>query len=459
VNGIAIYFRLCSGLASVAVDLISRYCGLIFPCRWTFLAVIYIWSVTEGEQRFDTHTDNLLNFIRFWQADGESKKTSIRVKESMNQMTERGEYTGGVTPFGYTTLPSNRFNKRGKELVDIVVDQTEAPIVRMIFDKSVREGYGSHRLAALLNEMGIKTHNGSGFQCNTVNRILKNRMYCGCYTSGNIVSPHLPQLQIIDEGMFDQAQRIIAERSNRQEQRTQIALNTKGKTLLSGNIYCAHCGSHMIATSAVDKHTRKDGSVYEKRRQQYICCNKARNSRACEGQSVYASNKIDGAIVQIINDYLARIKTTAKSVALEKRYQTEIIEKKAEQREVSQENRKLKDSLAQLSAEISKSLTGDSTFTPDMLSMAIDNMKAELQKSDDKLAQLNYEINNSQGAMKKLDHYYDQFNNWASEFSDATLEERKMIVCSLVREVKVSRGYELDVVMDMNYEQFLSLME
>ena len=29
--------------------------------------------------------------------------------------------------------------------------------------------------------------------------------------------------------------------------------------------------------------------------------------------------------------------------------------------------------------------------------------------------------------------------------------------CNLIREVKVSRGYELDVVMDMNYEQFLSV--
>ena len=58
--------------------------------------------------------------------------------------------------------------------------------------------------------------------------------------------------------------------------------------------------------------------------------------------------------------------------------------------------------------------------------------------------------------MKKLDHYYDQFSNWASEFGDATLEERKMIVCNLISEVKVSRGYELYVVMDMNYKQFLS---
>jgi hypothetical protein len=59
--------------------------------------------------------------------------------------------------------------------------------------------------------------------------------------------------------------------------------------------------------------------------------------------------------------------------------------------------------------------------------------------------------------MKKLDHYYDQFDSWADEFEDATPEARKMIVCNLIREVKVSRGYELDVVMDMNYKQFLSL--
>ena len=88
--------------------------------------------------------------------------------------------------------------------------------------------------------MNIKTHNGSGFQCNTVNRILKNRTYCGYYISGDITSPHLPHLQIIDEETFDLAQKIISQRLIKNEQKTQIAMNTKGKTLLSGNIYCAN---------------------------------------------------------------------------------------------------------------------------------------------------------------------------------------------------------------------------
>jgi len=95
-------------------------------------------------------------------------------------------------------------------------------------------------------------------------------------------------------------------------------------------------------------------------------------------------------------------------------------------------------------------------FTPDILSAAFDNAKEELLHNDDKLALLNYKLNNSQGAMKKLDHYYEQFRGWAEIFDDATMEERKMIICQLIREIRVSRGYELDIVFDIKYEQFLS---
>jgi len=33
-----------------------------------------VWSVKEGEQRFDHHVDKLTNYIRYWQASGESKE-------------------------------------------------------------------------------------------------------------------------------------------------------------------------------------------------------------------------------------------------------------------------------------------------------------------------------------------------------------------------------------------------
>jgi len=158
----------------------------------------------------------------------------------------------------------------------------------------------------------------------------------------------------------------------------------------------------------------------------------------------------------IVREYLARIQTTAKSIALEKRYQTEIAEMEELKREVQQENIKLKEQLDGLTAEISKSLIGESKFTPDVLSGAIEGVKGKIKSTEEKLAQLNYGLNNSQGAMKKLDVYYEQFQGWAVEFEDAKLEQRKMIICQLVREIRVARGYELDIVLDMNYEQFLA---
>ena len=36
--------------------------------------------------------------------------------------------------------------------MEIIVDDTEAEIVRMIFDMTVKEGYGSYRMSAFLNE-------------------------------------------------------------------------------------------------------------------------------------------------------------------------------------------------------------------------------------------------------------------------------------------------------------------
>ena len=78
--------------------------------------------------------------------------------------------------------------------MDILVDDDEVPIVKKIFEMTVKEGYGSDRMADYLNSHGIRTHNNSKFQCNTVNRILKNRIYCDYLVSGGVASPCIERL-------------------------------------------------------------------------------------------------------------------------------------------------------------------------------------------------------------------------------------------------------------------------
>lgn len=158
-----------------------------------------------------------------------------------------------------------------------------------------------------------------------------------------------------------------------------------------------------------------------------------------------------------LRDYLAKIKSTPKDIALEKRYKSEISEHRRKQTKLEKEIEKLKRQVVELSAEIGRSLLGESRFTPDMLSTSIDNTNDLLNKKEIELNNLKYKLANQQNAMGRLDFYYSQFITWADEFDNSTMEQKKMIACQLIKEVKVARGYEIEIVFDLNYEQFLSL--
>ena len=122
-----------------------------FVVEWFVKNGIEVWSAMEGQQRFDSHVDKLMNYIRYWQASGESLKTSVRVKTRLSQLTEEGLYTGGSIPFGYKLENKGRVNKRNREVFDLAVDENEAEIIHLIFHKYVDEGYGAQRLCRFLH--------------------------------------------------------------------------------------------------------------------------------------------------------------------------------------------------------------------------------------------------------------------------------------------------------------------
>ena len=222
-----------------------------FIVEWFVKQGVEVWSAQEGQQRFESEADRLMNWIRYWQASGESRKTSMRVKTRLHQLTADGIYTGGPTPFGYELVKSGKFNKRNKELMDIVINEEEAPLVRMIFDMTVKEGYGSHRLATFLNEKGIRTHNGAKFQYNTINRMLRNKIYCGYFVSGDVhrdakTSDH-------DEDIYDRAQYILDQRSERKV-KAAYRSHDQGHTMFRQRLLCAlrlQMNSTAIRTSMI----------------------------------------------------------------------------------------------------------------------------------------------------------------------------------------------------------------
>lgn len=426
-----------------------------FVVEWFVNHGIQVWSTQEGQQKLDDQTDKLMNYIRFWQANGESKKTSMRLKTRMAQLTAEGIYHGGNVPFGYAAVHQGRMNKKGLPVKDVIIIPEEAEIVVMIFDKTLYEGYGSHRLATHINKMGIRTHNNSKFTSTTIIRILKNRLYCGYFVSGDTVSQKIEELVIIDENKFDAVQVILEQRSKKNEEKHNMAMTTKGKAMLSGNIFCGHCGCHLNVAGNTENYDLKNGSQGVSNTVRYVCYHKARKLNDCDGQVVYSARKIDDMVSDIVINYLKRIKTTPKDKALEMRYEKEVAEKKKLRKSLTDEKARIERRLNELSIEIGKSLSGESSFTTDMLTMSINSTKEEMESVEQRLKDCEVSLEEKSEVLEKLDFYYNQFVSWADEFENSTMEQKKMIVCHLIKEIRVSRGYELEIEFNISYRQFL----
>lgn len=428
-----------------------------FVVEWFIQHGIEVWSVNEGEQRMDSHVDKLMNYIRFWQANGESQKTSMRVKTRLHQLVEDGFYTGGCAPFGYRLVKSGVVNKKGKELMTLEVDPDEAEIVRMIFEKTVKEGSGSYVMAEYINSMGIRTHNGSKFQSNTIKRILQNPQYCGFYVRGGVKSKRIVELQIISDSLFEQAQRILDQRKLKNDERTQMSQRSKSSTMIGGNIYCAHCGQRLCANSSMDTYRTKDGVVHNStRKYRYLCSGKAMKRNECDGQSVYSAQIVDDYVVEVLHKCFERIKATPKDAAIEKKFRTQLSQIRQEIKKLEKESETLKRKLGELTEEIANALIGDSKFTPDVLSMAIENTKAKITENARKISEKQSKLRNTEVELKNIDVYYEEFVSWADEFDTASLERKKMIICRLFKEITVGKGYKIEILMDSSYEQFLT---
>ena len=158
--------------------------------------------------------DKLLNYIRFWQASGESEKTSIRVKTKHLQMIEDGQYRGGLVPYGYRLEQLGRMNKKNKPVPDLVIDQDEAAIVREIFHLLVNKGYGTVRVAKYLNDKGIKTKRNKGpWRGTAIRALIDNPIYIGHMHMGETLSPKFENLQIIDDDLFARCQEVVKGRA------------------------------------------------------------------------------------------------------------------------------------------------------------------------------------------------------------------------------------------------------
>ena len=425
-----------------------------FVVEWFAKNGIRVWSTQEGEQRFDNHTDKLTNYIRFWQADGESEKTSIRTKTALGQLVEDGGFRGGLAPYGYDLVKSGRFNKRKHEVFELAVNEVEAAVVRSIFGKYVHEGFGVQRIATYLNNLGYRARTGKMWHHASIRGIICNLTYTGVLRSGESRSQTLPHLQIIEPELFEAAQRIRENRAHEIAQENHVPLNTRGQYLLAGNVFCGHCGSRLSLTTNGKSYPCKDDPNRVVKRVRYICYGKTRKQTECDGQTGYTAHILNDIIDKVVRQIFERMKAVPKSEVVGVRYREKMEQQKALLRGVKADYTKAAAELDALKSEVVKAIKGESSFSKELLASLILDAERKCQELQAALEQAQADYDAGEATLQSLNSQYDDMISWAEMYDSASMESKKMIVSCLIRRVDVYRGYRVHIDFNIDFKQF-----
>ena len=421
-----------------------------FLVEWFVKNGIQVWSAKEGQQKFENHVDKLLNYIRYWQASGESEKTSVRIKTKHKQMVEDGLWRGGKVPFGYRTVHKGRTGRKNRPLYDLEIEPTQAEIVRKIFDAVCNQGLGIHRLANLLNSLYPNPE--KIWMPQTIRTILKNPIYTGRMRFNDMLSPVQEELRIISDAQFEFAQHVLQERVHKRyrlDENGETKTSRCGAALLSGILYCEHYDHKLVGTYATKT---RNGKEYT--RPIYRCYNGAVHAKHCDGQRTYSAIKIEEAVLSIVKEYFRHFNDAVDAVWQEQvRLQ---LRRNQNQRMAEAQHRfeNLQKQQKNLKQEILKSMAGESAFEQSVIQEMFEENAQAIASVQKEMKSIEQEKNEADLRFKQLMVQYQNIGEWSEVFDGASVDEKKMILSRLIEKITVDRNYHITIYFYITLDQF-----
>lgn len=206
----------------------SRYDSATYKYRLRKNGVQLI-SATENIS--DDPEGIILESVLEGMAEFYSAELAQKINRGLRESAYKHNSIGGQIPLGYKT--------EGKKLV---IDEETAPIVREAFEMYA-EGHSVAEICRVFNAKGYKTSKGTRFGKSSFSKIFRNEKYIGVYQFHDYrAEDAIPA--IIDKNLFQQVQARLKTVSH-----TPGQFKAKRVYLLSGKLYCGHCGSKMNANS------------------------------------------------------------------------------------------------------------------------------------------------------------------------------------------------------------------
>ena len=221
-------------------------------------------------------------------AQDELRKLSSRVKFGHQQAIKSNVVLGNSRIFGYR-----------KDEKRLVIDESQAPMVRDLFRLYATGEYSMKQLETLFYEQGYRNYNGNKIAHTTMSGIISNPKYKGYYVGNKVrivdmftkKQKFLPPEEwvmfkdetgeivpaIVSEELWDKANEVLNRRSEDVKNRQGICNHAN---LLTGKLYCAHCGAAYYRRESKSK----DGTVNSK----WVCSGKINNGAdSCPSFPIY----------------------------------------------------------------------------------------------------------------------------------------------------------------------------
>lgn len=420
---------------------------------------IEVWTIKDGQLKTEEHIDKLLNFIRFWQNEGESKKTSARVRDAQQEMVRAGKFVGGKAPFGYELVPSGEISNHGRMLKKPIIVEKDAEIVRHIYSLAIHQGYGYDKIAKTLNEEGIPAPILDKWKSSTITSILKNPIYMGYIACNRRVNhgsctrldrkdwvyarEQNPELVIVSQKDWERAQEIREARkakinaskeasSKQYEEQYHVPFRTGGKLALIGLVYCGYCGKRLKNGSYANHWTVK--STGEKKVSfvgRYYCPDR------CKERGCYSQSYLEEIVFNVVENYMEKLKNVDITEELQKIQEAQESRVEKELKSLQKDQRTLKLDIETLEEKIPEAIRGDYYFSAEKLSEMIKEKSTLLKEKQRAEKEIKAKLARTAVQRSEMKQFARMVPNWKEEFINADVPTKHMLLAALIDRIEV----------------------
>lgn len=352
--------------------------------------------LSATEHLSDNPESILLESVLEGMAEFFSAELSQKVTRGMRESALKCHSVGGHVPLGYKIKDHK-----------LVVDLDTAHIVQEAF-ALYANGVSVAEIARKFNAAGYKTAKNTEFNRSSFKVMFQNVRYIGTYTYKDIrIENGVPA--IIDRELFDAVQRRLSKTAT-----APARGKAKVDYLLSGKLFCGHCGASMNGESGVGR----SGKVYH-----YYSCYTKKRKLGCEKRPLR-------------KDYIEEIVARSAFELLTDQLIDEIADMAIKQSEQDMVNETRIPQLTEQLSEIEKSIANITTAIEK--GIASETLMNRLVQLEHEKKTINKEIKSEEKYVYRIDR--DQIVFWLSQFKYGNIEDenfRRRLIDLLVNSVTV----------------------